>query len=187
MIRRALALVFAGLLPTVAASALDDDPETLAADRRFATLLDAAKRGEMRRGREVHQLDLGYPESSLALEGPERTGNTLAGDRAPDAPVRGAAGQATRLFDLFKGPHWTLLGYEMDRSAIGASRPNLHIHAVGRHGDIDDAGGHVRNGYGVAAGDLVLVRPDGYVGAIVSAEERGALESYMTQVGLTLG
>jgi 2-polyprenyl-6-methoxyphenol hydroxylase-like FAD-dependent oxidoreductase len=35
-------------------------------------LLDAAKRGEMRRGREVHQLDLGYLDSSLALERPER-------------------------------------------------------------------------------------------------------------------
>ena len=35
-------------------------------------LLEAAKRGEMRRGREVRQLDLGYLESSLALEKPAR-------------------------------------------------------------------------------------------------------------------
>ena len=39
----------------------------------------------------------------------------MAGDRAPDAPIRGAAGQKTRLFKLFQGPHWTLLGYEVDR------------------------------------------------------------------------
>jgi 2-polyprenyl-6-methoxyphenol hydroxylase-like FAD-dependent oxidoreductase len=61
-------------------------------------LLDAAKRGEIRRRREVHQLDLGYPESSPALERPDRGGGLLAGDRAPDAPIRGAAGQPTRLF-----------------------------------------------------------------------------------------
>jgi 2-polyprenyl-6-methoxyphenol hydroxylase-like FAD-dependent oxidoreductase len=151
-----------------------------------AKLLDAAKRGEMRRGREVQQLDLGYPESSLALRRSARSGGVLAGDRAPDAPVRGAAGQGARLFNLFAGPHWTLLGYDMSRSALGVSRSNLHIHAVGQRGDIEDVGGHIRDGYGVTAGEVILVRPDGYVGAIVSSEEREALEAYMALVGLTL-
>jgi hypothetical protein len=94
-------------------------------------LLDAAKRGDMRRGREVHQLDIGYPESSLALEKPQRHGGLLAGDRAPDAPVRGAGGQAMRLFELFKGAHWTLLGYEADRDVV-TSRRMLHIHTLVR-------------------------------------------------------
>jgi FAD binding domain len=66
-------------------------------------LLDAAKRGELRRGRDVQQLDLGYPWSSLALEKPARS-RLIAGDRAPDAPIRGSAGQPMRLFELFKGP-----------------------------------------------------------------------------------
>ena len=35
-------------------------------------LLEAAKRGDIRRGREVQQLDIGYPGSSLALEQPDR-------------------------------------------------------------------------------------------------------------------
>jgi hypothetical protein len=48
-------------------------------------LLDAARRGDMRRGREVHQLDIGYPDSPLALEQPKRARGLLAGDRAPDA------------------------------------------------------------------------------------------------------
>ena len=92
-------------------------------------LLDALKRGEMRRGREVHQLDVGYPESLLALEKPERVGGLLAGDRAPDAPIRGSAGQPTRLFELFKGAHWTLLGYEVERDAMSPRR-GLHIHKI---------------------------------------------------------
>jgi 2-polyprenyl-6-methoxyphenol hydroxylase-like FAD-dependent oxidoreductase len=148
-------------------------------------LLDAARHGDMRRGREVQQLDLGYPESSLALERPSRRG-LLAGDRAPDAPIRGAAGQSTRLFALFKGAHWTLLGYDVERDAV-PPRPGLHIHTVGPRGDFRDEGGYLRDAYAVAPGDWVLVRPDGYVGAIVSSGETHALENYFRSVGLEPG
>jgi 2-polyprenyl-6-methoxyphenol hydroxylase-like FAD-dependent oxidoreductase len=146
-------------------------------------LLDAAKRGEMRRGREVQQLDLGYPESSLALEKPARSG-LLAGDRAPDAPIRGAAGQPTRLFELFKGPHWTLLGYDVERDAMSPPRTGLHIHTVGSRGDIIDENSYVCDAYVLTPGDWVLVRPDGYIGAIVSSGETGALKTYLQSVGL---
>jgi 2-polyprenyl-6-methoxyphenol hydroxylase-like FAD-dependent oxidoreductase len=145
-------------------------------------LLDAAKRGDMRRGREVQQLDLGYPESSLALEKPARSG-LLAGDRAPDAPIRGTAGQPTRLFELFKGPHWTLLGYDVGHDAM-PPRPGLRIHTVGAGGDIVDESGHLHDAYVLSSGDWVLVRPDGYIGAIVSSGETGALKTYLRNVGL---
>jgi len=144
-------------------------------------LLDAAKRGDMRRGREVHQLDLGYPGSSLALNQPERRSGIVAGNRAPDAPMRGAAGQPVRLFTLFQGPHWTLLGYEVEGLAI-RPRSNLHIHRVGADGDMIDEAGHLRAAYGVSPGDWVLVRPDGYVGAMVSTGETVALERYLEEV-----
>ncbi|SCY89912.1 FAD-dependent oxidoreductase [Rhizobium sp. NFACC06-2] len=144
-------------------------------------LLDAMKRGEMRRGREVHQLDIGYPETSLALEMPERKHGMLAGDRAPDAPIRGAAGQGRRLFDLFRGPHWTLLGYQVEGTLI-AARWGLHVHVIGS--DIIDDGDYVRQAYALAPGSWALIRPDGYVGAIVSAENVGALEEYLKRVGL---
>ena len=147
-------------------------------------LLEAAKRGVMRRGREVHQLDIGYPESSLALEKPERNGGVLAGDRAPDAPMRGVAGQPIRLFSLFQGPHWTLLGYEVDPASVIAPRAHLHIHRVGVRGNIIDDGGHFRAAYGLAPETWVLVRPDGYVGAIVSADEVRVLSQYLNGLGL---
>jgi len=142
-------------------------------------LLDAAKRGDMRRGREVHQLDIGYPESTLALEKPQRQGGLLAGDRAPDAPICGAAGQPTRLFALFQGPHWTLLCNGGDGVP---PRAGLHIHSLGR--DIRDDGGHVRDAYGLADGDCVLIRPDGYVGAVVASTENAALDAYLRNVGV---
>ena len=149
-------------------------------------LLDAAKRGDLRRAREVHQLDLGYPTSSLAVEAPERCDGVFAGDRAPDAPIRGAAGQSARLFDLFRGPHWTLLGYNVEKAVAVTPRPNLRIHTIGFRGDIVDEAGHVRDIYGVADGDWVLVRPDGYIGAITSSDESKVLEDYMAGVGLAI-
>ena len=146
-------------------------------------LLDAQKRGPMRRGREVHQLDIGYPESALSFVPSPRSGILLAGDRAPDAPLRGAAGCPRRLFDLFTGAHWSLIGYETARE-IAAPRSNLHIHNVGARQELSDVGGHLRSAYGLAPGEWVLVRPDGYVGAIFRSDEAGALESYLKGVGL---
>ena len=151
------------------------------------SLLEAAKHGYMRRGRDVHQLDLGYAGSSLALEAPARRGGMLAGDRAPDAPLRGAAGQPRRSFDLFTGPHWTLLGFQPPPGIRVAARAGLHIHIVGPTGDLEDTSGHLRAAYGVAAGDWLLVRPDGYIGAIVSSSELPKLEQYLDRVGIVAG
>jgi len=145
-------------------------------------LLDEVEHGTMRRTREARQLDIGYVGTSLALQLRERD-HLQAGDRAPDAPMRGAAGQPTRLFSLFQGPHWTLLGYEASYAAP-APRPGLRVHSIGPHGDLIDDGGHFRDAYGVSRGELVLVRPDGYVGAIVGAGDISALEGYLAEVGL---
>jgi hypothetical protein len=137
------------------------------------SLLQAARSGGgMRRGRDTQQLDLGYPESRLA-HGPN------AGNRAPDAPVRGAAGQPTRLFNLFQGTHWTLLVY--DAPSPVAARAGLRIHRIGS--DIVDDQGLVREHYGLTPGDCVLVRPDGYIGAV--QREAAALDKYLAALGLT--
>ncbi|HEY5758236.1 MAG TPA: FAD-dependent monooxygenase [Steroidobacter sp.] len=141
-------------------------------------LLDAAKRGDIRRGRDVHQLDIGYRNSSLALEKPPRAGGVRTGNRAPDAIVRGAAGQPKCLFDLFAGPHWTLLGFDVDRDCM-PSRAGWRVHTFGSRGDLIDDLGQFMDAYGVSAGEWVLVRPDGYVGAIVKSGEVLALETYL--------
>jgi hypothetical protein len=142
--------------------------------------------GSRRRGREVHQLDLGYPDSSLSLERPERSGDLLAGDRAPDAPVHGAGGLPTRLFKLFQGPHWTLLGFGVRPDQAPAPRANLRTHVFGPRGDIVDDGGHFRAAYGAEDGDWFLIRPDGYIGATVSSAHLSDLEAYLERVGLSI-
>ncbi|ROM34161.1 2-polyprenyl-6-methoxyphenol hydroxylase [Pseudomonas poae] len=145
-------------------------------------LLGAMKNGDLRRGREVHQLDIGYPQSSLALEHPVRSGVT-AGDRAPDAPIRDADGQRLRLFNLFQGTHWTLLGYGVTRGKV-KPRPGMHVHVFGPEGEVNDDQGHVQRAYELAIGDWVLVRPDGYIGAMLASEYLEKLEAYLLQVGL---
>lgn len=148
-------------------------------------LLDAGKRGEMHRGREVQQLDIGYPASPLCLQPFERNGGLRPGDRAPDAPFKGAAGQTSRLFQLFRGPHWTLLVHDARRNPV-IPRAGLHIHHIGPHGEIIDAWHLIGDTYGLKPGDCVLVRPDGYVAAILTpdAEETGKIDDYLGRMGL---
>ncbi|MFL9926682.1 FAD-dependent oxidoreductase [Herbaspirillum lusitanum] len=149
-------------------------------------LLDAAGRGDLRRGRETQQLDLGYPESSLALTLPERLQGIAAGDRAPDAPITTAQGEARRLFDLLRGAHWTLIGFHVAPELVAPQHPHLHVHIFGPGGDLLDSQGHFVDAYAPAAGDWILVRPDGYIGAMVSSANLSALEEYLQAVGLSL-
>jgi 2-polyprenyl-6-methoxyphenol hydroxylase-like FAD-dependent oxidoreductase len=172
-----LAAVLAGAPPSLLATYEEERRPIAAGMLGLATKLLQASRsgGGNRRGRDAQQLDLGYPDSSLAH-------GRNAGNRAPDALVRGAAGQPTRLFNLFKGTHWTLLVYEAP--APIETRTGLRIHRVGVKGDIVDCEGLAREAYELSPGDCVLVRPDGYIGAVVTTQETRALESYLGAVGL---
>lgn len=149
-------------------------------------LLEAMRRGDIRRGRSVHQLDIGYPESVLSTETPPRRGGLLAGDRAPDAPLLGAAGQTRRLFDLLAGPHWTLIIYAGQQSTSPKSRRGLAVHHIGLDGDLIDNAGHFKRAYDIAEGGTIIIRPDGYVGAIFGNDASTEIESYLARVGLGL-
>ena len=146
-------------------------------------LLDAVG-GRLSRKREVSQLDLGYPYSSLSVDSGDRDKGVLAGDRAPDAPVVGAGGLPTRLFRLFQGTHWTLLGHEVDPSSAPAARQGLHIHTIGERGELKDVDGHVRMAYELAAEQWVLVRPDGYVATVVDTPDLATAEACLRDAGV---
>lgn len=141
-------------------------------------LLERAQQGDNRRGREVQQLDLGYRQSSLSLPAVPRDGRIMPGDRAPDAPVHGAGGQPVRLFEVFRGTHWTLLGYATDR-AVAPGRKGLRVRVIGPTGDLRDTGGHFVAAYGVEPGEWVLVRPDGHVAAVVEQTQMEALAAHI--------
>ncbi|HWK36365.1 FAD-dependent oxidoreductase [Sphingomonas sp.] len=146
-------------------------------------LLDQMKQGVLRRGRDVQQLDLGYRGSSLALDAVGRDTVVQAGDRAPDARLTGSAGQPRRIFDLLSGPHWTMFDYGGGGNGI-TPRPGLRIHRIGPGLDLADDRGEFASAYGVENGDCVVIRPDGYIGAIVACEQAPRLAAYLHGVGV---
>ncbi|MFI0779579.1 hypothetical protein [Streptomyces sp. NPDC021212] len=99
------------------------------------------------------------PEVEGALAAPGAENGPRPGDRAPDAPCRGADGRCVRLFDIQRGGHWTLFGF-----GVCPRPPHPAVRAVEIGDDITDAGGHARRAYAATDGELVLVRPDGHIG-----------------------
>ena len=132
--------------------------------------LGKAKDKEEPRKGEHMQLGLNYRGGPLSLDERLAVGEsvTRAGDRAPDARVTDAAGASVRLFDLFRGPHFTLLA--LDGAALPALGSQygdaIRVHRVVRPGGagesaLVDSDGQVHRIYGDG---LILVRPDGYLG-----------------------
>ncbi|MEV1024446.1 FAD-dependent monooxygenase [Streptomyces sp. NPDC050264] len=118
----------------------------------------------VQRGDEVRQLGIGYRESTLTRETradlPEEA--LRAGDRAPDGRRGG-----TRLFDIFRGPHWTLL-------AVGTEAELPHL-----EGEFIRAARFPA--YEAYGSGVFLVRPDGYV-AWAGESAEGAVE-YLAEIG----
>jgi 2-polyprenyl-6-methoxyphenol hydroxylase-like FAD-dependent oxidoreductase len=140
---------------------------------------------ESRQG-EHAQLSLNYRNSPLTLDLRHAMPNTVirAGDRAPDASLLDATNAPLRMFDVFRGPHFTLL-------SVAAALPRLperYSSAVksvgvapqgGEAGDnsLVDVNGFVERIYGPGT---VLVRPDGYVG-YAGPTDAFRLNDYLSQ------
>jgi hypothetical protein len=121
------------------------------------------------------QMSITYRGSSLAHDVDDST-SIRAGDRAPDATCsRASSGDPVRLFDLFHGPHFTLLvfgdqptpplpigGYDGALRTFAIARPGARL-ADDEH-TLFDIAGDAHRAYGVSSSALILVRPDGYVG-----------------------
>ncbi|WP_052372258.1 FAD-dependent monooxygenase [Amycolatopsis taiwanensis] len=165
------------------------ETERLAAARTAldlsTALLEKHKRGDEDahvRGPELYGLTLNYRGGPLSRDDRKEPGTLSAGDRAPDAPASTPDGRPVRLFDLFHGPHWTLLAFGAEHAGTvadlaGRFGPALRAFTVVQPGQLADrnavvdSDGHIRAGYDAAEGTLMLVRPDGYLGLVTS---RGA-------------
>jgi hypothetical protein len=60
-----------------------------------------------------------------------------------------------------------------------AARYGLHVHTVGERGDILDTDGYVRTACELEPGQWVLVRPDGYVAAVLPTADLNTIEAYL--------
>lgn len=131
----------------------------------------------------IHQLDItyravAYSGSPLAVDDRVRPGRLQAGDRAPDAPLHWADGKETRLFEVLRGPQWTLLAFG---AAPGVDLgPGVAVRSVSPDGDLVDTDGHVADAYDMPDGTYVLVRPDGYLGLVTADADR--VRSYLGAV-----
>jgi len=147
-----------------------------------------------KRGDAERQLLLNYRGSSLAMDIGSHQGKLRAGDRAPDAICKDSSG-GIRLFDLFRGPHFTLLAFGAQASAAIRElewtpvdmlrkctvRPSLSDEECRM---IVDFNGNAHAAYGISEADnvIVLVRPDGYVGLIARQNWSDAVTAYQISV-----
>jgi hypothetical protein len=153
-----------------------------------ADLLKAMNlRGDMRRGRETLQLDLNYRGSPLTLELRAPGRPVAAGDRAPDGWGLDQAGRRVRLFELFAGPGFALLGYEAGPSVLAQVQARFPaivrplLMGRGEGADLRDPDGHIAGRYGLERGDLLLIRPDGYVMAAAPQSGAGAVVEHLAR------
>jgi 2-polyprenyl-6-methoxyphenol hydroxylase-like FAD-dependent oxidoreductase len=140
---------------------------------------------KMSRGDRERQLTLSYRGSSLSTDsGGLRSGKLRAGDRAPDA-----RGVSTSMFDLYRGGHMTIVvfGHSTGQQLVALleSRPAVRVVHVGSHlaGALEDPAGEIMQVYGVAQGEEVafVVRPDGYIGLVATADCAASVKSYLGQ------
>ncbi|MEV4393822.1 FAD-dependent monooxygenase [Nonomuraea sp. NPDC049607] len=115
---------------------------------------DLHDRKSYKRDEETYQLQVGYRGGSLARAG---------GERVPDGPLRLADGSRARMFDLLRGPHFTLLSPDPAPRVPGG--PEVRAYAPAEP-------------YGGAR--HTLVRPDGHVG--IATDSAAELAGYLTLV-----
>lgn len=186
-----LAAVLDGADPGLLDSCPDERRAVAAAVLGLSTELYArAKKSAtkaFRRGAETNQLGIHYQDSALSVDrrtasgGAGTLGDTgysgesgsgpRAGDRMPD----GRLSDGRRVFDLLRGPHWTLL--------VGGTRAEQGPLITELTDTGSRSGAPIRvepvPGYPLPA-EIVLVRPDGYVGLLTDdpASARDYLDRY---------
>lgn len=129
------------------------------------------------------QLSLNYRGGPLAAPTASASDGLESGDRVPDAQLRTATGAPVRLFDLMRGPHFTLLavgeGELPDWSGLRDQTGMLRGYRLVRSGRLEAGPGDIRDPYGFPSKrfgqGLTLIRPDGYL-ALAGVGHREILE-----------
>jgi hypothetical protein len=148
----------------------------------------------LERGDAERQLLLNYRGGSATKEIGWHQSKLRAGDRAPDARCESSSGRI-RLFDLFRGPHFTLLAFgpraatavrDLQWTPVDTLRKySVRLSGIAEENTtIVDTHGSARATYGVSGEDNVifLVRPDGYIGLIAGQNWMHAVNEYQKSV-----
>ncbi|GHO97002.1 3-(3-hydroxyphenyl)propionate hydroxylase [Reticulibacter mediterranei] len=141
---------------------------------------------------DVTQLSVTYRGGPLACDLDHVT-SIRAGDRAPDAPcVSVESGEQVRLFDLYRGTHFTLLlfGNQPAPQLPTSALDHIQLYRIIRSGEtagnndhvLIDTEGHAYRAYGVSGDALILLRPDGYIGLTAGNAPSQAIIGYLNKV-----
>jgi hypothetical protein len=138
---------------------------------------------DLKRDEQFLQLALNYRGSSLAQG--EASLTLTPGDRAPDSPLRDHKGNELRLFDLLRGPQFTLVEFAADGAPVYENQESFARHcrivrnpgATLRENEFTGKDEHVWKSYGVVSDALFLIRPDGYIGYL--GQGGSALQEYL--------
>jgi 2-polyprenyl-6-methoxyphenol hydroxylase-like FAD-dependent oxidoreductase len=138
------------------------------------------------------QLSITYRGGRLSCNLDDATG-IRAGDRAPDAAcVRAQSGEHVRLFDLFRGTHFTLLVfgdqpvpplpavYDGSVRTYTIASPESTVALAGQ--TLVDSDGQAHRAYGIRGSALILVRPDGYIGLTGGSPGQEPIIDYLREV-----
>jgi 2-polyprenyl-6-methoxyphenol hydroxylase-like FAD-dependent oxidoreductase len=176
-----LAQVFAGansqLLDSYEAERLPIAAEVLGLSTKKYQGIAKLDPSSIRRGKDEQQLKLSYHGGPLAPATSEHTKTLRVGDRAPDASLHSPDGRRTRLFDIYRGPHFTAIAYgasaardlyRLDWPSTGAHLKRIVVDADAANIDsvLTDDAETFRRVYGLTDDTLLLIRPDGYLGHI---------------------
>lgn len=135
------------------------------------------------------QVCINYRHSPIIArpDAPRNDRELQAGDRAPDGMVPDPDGQPRRLFELFRGPlhHLLVLASQDDTATLALVSQLeerfgalLQVHRVWGEQPLAVT-------YQATPPTLVLVRPDGYIGAKVSGKRLDWLYGYLDNCFLT--
>jgi hypothetical protein len=116
----------------------------------------------------------------------------------PTRPAASSIEHLPRLFDIFRGPHFTLLAfgvcsvatvdavnqhYDSLVHALSALRADEPVGDVPVSAGLRDTHGHAQRAYDPTDGMLILIRPDGYVGLIANGDSPSSVQAYLGYLG----
>ena len=142
---------------------------------------------------QMEETDLAYRTSPI-VTGVHRRGGVRPGDSAPDVPGSGLQ----ELLSAAVGPVALVFGPEISDQAA-ASMAGLHRIRINSEPSgpdtatgstvLGDPGASIARRYGARAGDVVIVRPDGYigfVGSLADAQAPAAIARYRSLAGCSM-
>jgi 2-polyprenyl-6-methoxyphenol hydroxylase-like FAD-dependent oxidoreductase len=156
-----------------------------------------ANKNQLTRSQDTRQLGINYRKSSLTEGIPGRAEDSLqAGDRAPDGLLTNGSGARIRIFDLLRGPHFTVLrlvssggrelgelqtpfGEQVRTFEIATERTPASENLPAQLWAEDD---QLWKTYGIERSALVVIRPDGYIGWMGDGDSLSDAESYLTKI-----